>query len=209
MDLEERFSRIISSNAWGSKETPCGPGSTLEACAEIIHRLPAWISSYQVKSIVDLGCGDFHWMKEVDLSGIEYDGYDIVCASVEAAQQHSSPNIRFHHTDILAIEIPKADLILCKDVLIHLPDQEALALLHSITESGSRLLASTTAPGWPNLFRGGMQVGEFSPIDIEQAPYNLGVPIDSIEVPHKEGNPRKYLALWGLKGILDLERRSL
>ncbi len=209
MDLEERFSRIISSNAWGSKETPCGPGSTLEACAEIIQRLPMWIKTLHIQSIVDLGCGDFHWMKEIDLTEIQYDGFDIVRSAVEAARKYESPNVRFHHADILSIRIPKADLVLCKDVLIHLPDQEALGLIHAIAANGSHLLASTTSPGWPNIFRAGMHAGEFSPIDLEQAPYSMGAPIDSVEVPRKEGNPRKFLALWRLGAILEPERRSL
>jgi 2-polyprenyl-3-methyl-5-hydroxy-6-metoxy-1,4-benzoquinol methylase len=209
MNLEERFSRIVSSNAWGSKETPCGPGSTLAACAEIIQKLPVWIRSLNIKSIVDLGCGDFHWLKEVDLSGIEYDGYDIVRAAIEGARKYASKNIRFHHADILSIDIKRADLVLCKDVLIHLPDQDVLSLLRSIRENGSRFLASTTAPGWPNIFRAGMNAGEFAPIDLQQTPYDLGNPIDMIEVPRKETNPKKFLALWNLRDILETERRSL
>jgi len=209
VNLEERFSRIVSSNAWGSRETVCGPGSTLEACAEIIQRLPVWISTLKIRSIVDLGCGDFHWLKEVDLTGVQYDGYDIVRTAVEAARKHEAPNIRFHHADVLSIEIPRADLVLCKDVLIHLPDQEALSLVHAIVRNGSHYLASTSSPGWPNMFRTGMRAGEFAPIDLEHAPYALGAPLDAVEVPRKEGNPRKFLALWRLEGILDVERRSL
>lgn len=198
MNLEERFSRIVSSNAWGCKETPCGPGSSLEACADIIKQLPVWLRSLKIKSIVDLGCGDFHWLKEVDLSGIEYDGYDIVRSAVEAAGKYASSTIRFHHADILSIEPKKADLVLCKDVLIHLPDAEVLPLLRSIISSGSRFLASTTHPGWPNLFRTGMTAGEFAPIDLQQTPYDLGMPIDMVEVPRKETNPKKFLALFDL-----------
>lgn len=198
MNLEERFSRIVSSNAWGSKETPCGPGSTLEACAEIIERLPLWIRALKIKSIVDLGCGDFHWLKEVDLSAAEYDGYDIVKSAVEAASKYATKNIRFHHKDVLSIDPKKADLVLCKDVLIHLPDSDVLSLLRAIKDSGSRYLASTTAPGWPNMFRTGMNAGEFAPIDLQQTPYDLSLPIDMIEVPRKETNPKKFLALFDL-----------
>lgn len=209
VNLEERFSKIIASNAWGSQETPCGPGSTLKACASIIERLPLWIRALKIKSIVDLGCGDFHWIKEVDLSGIEYDGYDVVPLMVVAARKHSTKNIRFHHADILGLAIPKADLVLCKDVFIHLPNEDVLSVLAAIASSGSRLLASTTAPGWPNVFRGGMQAAEFSPLDLEQPPFSLGQPIDRIEVPYKEGNPPKFFALWDMKGILQPERSFL
>lgn len=209
VNLEERFSKIISSNAWGAPETPCGPGSTIEACASIIHRLPLWIRDYQARSIVDLGCGDFHWMKEVDLSGVKYDGYDIVREAVKAASKHATKTIRFHHANILAMQIPEADLVLCKDVLIHLPNEDALSILRAIVSSGSRLLASTTSPTWLNSFRVGMQPGEFSPIDLEQPPFELSRPLDLVEVPYKEGNPPKFFALWDIKGILQPERRLL
>lgn len=198
MSLEERFTRIFTSNAWGSQETPCGPGSTLEACAAIIEKLPVWLDLHSVRSIVDLGCGDFHWMSQVDLEDIEYDGYDIVKEAVEAASKHAASNIAFHHADILTMQIPKADLVVCKDVLIHLPDADALALLQSTRSSGSRLLASTTSPGWNNGFRVGMKPGEFSPIDLEAEPFRLTPAGYSVEVPHGPGNPRKFFALFDL-----------
>jgi 2-polyprenyl-3-methyl-5-hydroxy-6-metoxy-1,4-benzoquinol methylase len=198
MNLEERFSRILSSNSSGSLETPCGPGSTLEACAEIIQRLPVWIRDHQVKTILDLGCGDFHWLKEVDMTGVEYDGYDIVQAAVEKAKKHETKWRRFHHANILSVPLPKADLVICKDVLIHLPNDDVIGSIESILKAGSRFLAATTYPGWTNLFRSGMKAAEFAPIDLEQEPFSLGIPLDMVEVPRKEANPRKYLALWSL-----------
>lgn len=209
MLMEERFTRIYTSNAWGSKETPCGPGSTLEACAPIIAKLPIWLDLHSVRSIVDLGCGDFHWMSQVDLGEIEYDGYDIVKEAVQAASKHSASNIAFHHADILAMQIPKVDLVICKDVLIHLPDADVLTLLQNIRSSGTRLLASTTSPGWNNAFRSGMKAGEFSPVDLEAAPFLLPPAINTVEVPHGNGKPRKFFALWDLQDILQPERRSL
>lgn len=198
MLMEDIFTKIFKSNSWGSKETPSGPGSTLEACSGIITKIPFWIDLHSIQTIVDLGCGDFHWMSRVDLDSIEYEGYDIVQEVVDAASKYAASNILFHQANILRMEIPAADLVLCKDVLIHLPDGDVLDLLHSIRASGSRLLASTTAPGWNNMFRHGLKPGEFAPIDLEAEPFNLGTPLDKVEVPRKEGNPTKFLALWTL-----------
>lgn len=196
--MEEIFTRIFKSNAWGSRETPSGPGSTREACAGIITKIPFWIDLHSIQTIVDLGCGDFHWMSQVDLDSVEYEGYDIVKEAVDSASKYAASNILFHQADVLRIQIPTSDLVLCKDLLIHLPDADALTLLQAIRQSGSRLLASTTAPGCNNLFRRGLKPGEFCPIDLEAEPFNLGSPIDMVEVPRKEGNPPKFLALWNL-----------
>lgn len=205
--MEDLFTKIYTSNSWGSQETPCGPGSTIEACASIIEKLPIWLDLHSVRSIIDLGCGDFHWMSHIDLEDIEYDGYDIVKEAVEAASKHTASNIAFHHADVLQMQIPKADLILCKDVLIHLPDSDVLALLQAIRSSGSRLLASTTSHGWDNRFRGGMKPGEFCPIDLEAEPFLMKPAGYYVEVTHGTGNPGKFFALFNLHGILPADRR--
>jgi 2-polyprenyl-3-methyl-5-hydroxy-6-metoxy-1,4-benzoquinol methylase len=195
---EDIFTRIFESNGWGSIETPSGPGSTIDACSGIITKLPFWIDLHSIQTIVDLGCGDFHWMSQVDLGSVEYYGYDIVKEAVDSASRYAASNITFVQADVLKTHIPAADLVICKDVLIHLPDSEVLTLLESIRSSGSRLLASTTSPGWNNLFRHGLKAGEFAPLDLEAEPFSLGAPLDYVAVPHKDGNPAKFLALWSL-----------
>lgn len=197
MSLKDEFSRIVASRAWGAGETPCGPGSTIEACRAILKALPDWITKFQISSIADLGCGDFHWMSQLDLSGIEYDGYDVVQELISSNQScHARPNIRFHHADFMTIQIPKVDLVVCKDVLPHLPNDLVLRALGAIRASGSRLLAATTAVGWEIDKREGLRIGGFSPIDLEAVPFHMGTPLGAVEVPMKPGNPRKLFALW-------------
>jgi hypothetical protein len=198
--MEDDFTEIAIQNRWGSKETLSGPGSTIRACLRIIDRIPAWISLHGIRSIVDLGCGDFHWMSRVDLTHVDYDGYDIVEFLVrENQEKHGRQNVRFHHRNIFEMAIPKADLILLKDVLIHFPTVLGVSLLESVKASGSTWLAATTSPGWPVAEREGLFVGGFSPADLSAAPYSLGSFNEKVAVPHREDHPPKYLALWKLK----------
>ena len=37
-----------------------------------------FLQEKKIKSISDVGCGDFNWMSEIDLKGISYTGYDWV-----------------------------------------------------------------------------------------------------------------------------------
>lgn len=197
--MEDHFTRMAATGAWGSAETPCGPGSTIEACKGILERLPEWIRTHQIRSIADLGCGDFHWMSRLDLSGLEYDGYDVVRFLIERnVQKHGRDNIRFHHVDLTEQIVFHADLVILKDVLIHLPTVQAMEILGHVLSSQPRLLASTTSPGWPVSNRACMKIGEFSPIDLEAEPFRLGAPLDAVEVPHRARNPAKRFALWKL-----------
>lgn len=197
--VHEVFSRIAESNSWGSAETISGHGSTLEACRSILEQFPGWLSRYHIRKIVDLGCGDFNWMRCADLSAVEYDGYDVAPLAIAAAVRHARPNIHFHHADILRMEVPKSDLVILKDVLIHLPDKEALWILDAIRKSGSSYLAATTSPSFDNSDRHRLSVGAFSPINLEAAPFFLPRPVDQIKVPHREGNPQKFFAIWDLR----------
>lgn len=197
--MEDHFTRMAATGAWGSAETPCGPGSTIEACKGILERLPEWIRTHQIRSIADLGCGDFHWMSRLDLSGLEYDGYDVVRFLIERnVQKHGRDNIRFHHVDLTEPIVFHADLVILKDVLIHLPTVQAMEILGHVLSSRPRLLASTTSPGWPVSSRACMKIGEFSPIDLEAEPFRLGAPLDAVEVPYRAQNPAKRFALWKL-----------
>ena len=38
---------------------------------------------YQIKSILDIPCGDFYWMKGLDLKNINYVGADIVAPLIK------------------------------------------------------------------------------------------------------------------------------
>jgi len=199
MLMEDCFTRMAATGAWGSSETPCGPGSTLEACRGILERLPVWVRDHGIRSIADLGCGDFHWMSRADLSGLQYDGYDVVRFLIERnVKNHGRDNVRFHHADLMELAVPSVDLVILKDVLIHLPTVQAMEILGHAVSARPRFLASTTSPGWPVTNRICMKIGEFSPIDLEAEPFRLGVPVDMVEVPSRAGNPPKKFALWQL-----------
>ncbi len=197
-DLEAAFGRMAEGGLWGCAETLSGPGSTLEACQPILARLPEWIARFNIRSIVDLGCGDFHWMKEAAIPGAEYDGYDVVLEIICWNRlMHGDPHTRFHHADFLEQEILRADLALVKDVFIHLPTELVVLGLSRIRKSGCSFLAATTHSG----ARRGQEPSpaNFAPIDLELPGFGLGVPLDRVEVPRRAGNPKKYLAFWKLR----------
>eukprot|EP01035_Chromulina_nebulosa_P051975 gene51975-70836_t len=78
LDLAERFKLIYRTNLWGAETSQSGLGSELDATASLRHDLAHLLRSFEVTSILDLPCGDFAWMAQMDLSGIRYLGADIV-----------------------------------------------------------------------------------------------------------------------------------
>jgi hypothetical protein len=194
--MERIFSELVNNRLWGSHETPCGPGSTFESCKPIIDRLPKWIRDHGIRKIADLGCGDWNWMKHIDLSTVEYDGYDVVESLIlKNIELYSKDSIRFHKADLLDVQIPKVDLVILKDVLVHLVNHISERILQKVKESKSRLLAATTGISFANEHRLIKEIGGFAPINMEEI---LGAPIDTIEVPSRKGNPKKYFSLWRL-----------
>ncbi|HEV8722667.1 MAG TPA: hypothetical protein VGW77_18770 [Candidatus Binatia bacterium] len=55
-----------------------GPGSSLFQTATVRAALPGVIQQFGVKSMLDIPCGDFNWMKEVTLDVDRYIGGDII-----------------------------------------------------------------------------------------------------------------------------------
>lgn len=176
-------------HGWHSEgETPCGRGSCLIATKEIRTELPHLITKYRVKTINDAGCGDFHWISHLkdffSLNKINYMGYDII--------DRKKTIFPFKELEITSEEMRPCDLIICRDVLIHLPNDMVLAAIDNFRKSGKFLLA-TSFPGLDNSKRS-IKVGEFCRINLEGAPFNLGAPWDRIDEPQF----RRFVGLWPL-----------
>jgi 2-polyprenyl-3-methyl-5-hydroxy-6-metoxy-1,4-benzoquinol methylase len=116
------FKRIYEKNVWKSKESISGPGSTLKQTEKIRKKIPLLIKSKKIKSILDIPCGDFNWMNEIkiDKLNVNYIGADVVEELVKKnKQKYKKDNINFLKLNLTKDELPKVDLILCRDCLIH------------------------------------------------------------------------------------------
>ena len=73
LDLRRRFEYIFESNLWGSDESRSGPGSMLVETETLRKQLPMLLREIGARSLLDIPCGDFRWLSEVDL-GVPYLG---------------------------------------------------------------------------------------------------------------------------------------
>lgn len=200
-NLEEIFTTIYQKHMWGGyPETVSGSGSTLGQTEIIREFLPSLFKTLNISSLLDAPCGDFNWMKEVDLSHINYIGMDIVEQLVSTNQKkYGRNNLSFTHGDVTTEYLPQVDLILCRDLFLHLTNQHVSRILMNFKKSGSSyLMASTYAKTTSNKDREQV-TREYRPLNLQLPPFNLPEPMILID----EGINGKFFGLWRISDIPD------
>jgi hypothetical protein len=195
--MEDIFSGIYLNNSWADPESVSGRGSTL-ARTEVIRRtLPILLASVRAKSLLDAPCGDFNWMRHVDLGGIEYIGADVVPELIARNRRiHGGGGRSFVVLDITGDEIPKVDVILCRDCFIHLPYKNIHAAVANFKRSNSMfLLATTHATVRENT---DTWAGGWRPVNLQSPPFNFPPPVRLITEDPELG---KCLGMWSLEGL--------
>ena len=196
------FENIYNKSRWGNKETKSGTGSTLASTQKIIDTLPHILHKYAIKAMLDIPCGDFNWMKEVNIGTAQYTGADIVPAIInENNRKYSSPARTFIVADLAEDHLPKVDLIFCRDCLVHLSYNDIHKALQNIHHSGATYLLATTFSSHNNI---DIITGNWRPINLQAPPFNLPSPIEIINEDCTESEGKytdKALALWHVKDI--------
>jgi hypothetical protein len=200
-DPREVFSEIFEKNLWGNAESFSGPGSSISATANLRKELPVLFKNYNIKTILDLPCGDFNWMKEIDLSNFKYHGADIVKEIIESNKRRF-PSLEFSVINLLEDEIPTVDLIICRDCLFHLSFQEIKQALSNIRKSQSKYLL-TTSHTWKTFPSKDTERGEFRKLNLQMKPISLPFPIDFIVEGNEEENQEdRCMLLWRCNDLI-------
>jgi SAM-dependent methyltransferase len=206
---EEAFSEIYTDNRWGSSESRSGPGSELAQTLTIRQKLPALLERLHVRTFLDASCGDFHWMSEVDLGAIGYIGVDIVPKVIAGnREQYARSGREFLCGDIVTAELPPADLVLCRDCLMHLSFAEIRTALENLVRTGAQHLLLTTFPGTTR--NADIGHGGWWPMNLQRPPFELPAPLElwPEDPPDAEARElRKSLGLWTREMIVHAGRK--
>jgi hypothetical protein len=177
-----------------------GVGSDLEITRPIAASLPGLLQSLSVRSMLDIPCGDFLWMRHVDLESTIYTGGDIIETLVDAHQRlHASPERSFRVLDIVASDLPKADLIFCRDCLVHFSHRLVKRAINNIKRSGSTYLLTTTFPG--HATNAGIVTGTWQPLNLCAPPFNFPAPIRLINEGCPPPHDDKSMGLWRIRDL--------
>ena len=142
---KEAFELIYEEEYWG-QNVKSGGGSTLEATQVTRKIMLKIIKDYDIKSIVDVACGDLTWMPLVldELKGsAKFTGCDIV-ESLITEHKKKYPQYSFKHLDFVEDNIPEGELIICREALQHLPIKDIKQALKKFSASGAKYLLATT-----------------------------------------------------------------
>ena len=165
--VESIFDFIYAHGVWGGGS---GAGSDFSRTVLYVAYVQALMDKHDVRSVLDLGCGDWRFSRYLDFSGRDYTGFDVV-PSVVAANRTAfgAPNIRFEQADLSTHpQFPPCDLILCKDVLQHLSNARVSAIL---AKCGVARLALITNDYHPE--NSDCRDGETRPLDVTAPPFGL------------------------------------
>ena len=201
---EERFRHIYETNHWNEAESVSGPGSTLEETEPIRRELPALLAELGAASLLDLPCGDFHWMQQTDLGSVRYIGGDLVGDLIERNRaQHARDGVAFQKLDLVHDTLPAVDAVLCRDCLVHLSFADVQAALANIARSGAKWLLTTSFPGVTR--NDDIVTGQWRPINLTLPPFNLPEPAKVIAENCTETEfADKTLSLWAVESLKQL-----
>ena len=199
-ELADVFEYIFDTNLWGSAETQSGQGSELEATATVRAELPRLLQACEIHKLLDAPCGDFSWMSHIDLSSIDYIGIDVVESLVKLnIANYGGPHRHFLKRNIVTDPLPRADLVLCRDCLVHLSFDEIHLTLDNFQRSGAIYLLATT---FVEVDRNtDITTGDWRPLNMCKPPFSLSEPLEIIFEECEEAGGAysdKALGLWRL-----------
>lgn len=181
LSVQDTFTKIYDQNSWGKGS---GLGSVPQHIQKWIDFLHDFIVREQIRSVADLGCGDWQFSPQIydRLPCIQYVGYDCV-ASVIAANKEKHPGYVFEVMEFSksAAELQDAELYILKDVLQHWSNKRVVSflldLLQMKAQRGLRWILMCNDWATPGIFGAADIIeGGWRPLSTEHPPLKVFQP---------------------------------
>jgi SAM-dependent methyltransferase len=172
-DPVDVFRRIYATDHWKGGS---GEGSVVGATVVYRRVVETLLASGSIRSVVDVGCGDWQMSRVLDWTGVRYTGVDIVPDLIDGLRREfGSSAVRFVAADARTARLPRADLLICKDVLQHWPNPSVSAfLVRSLRRYRFALITNDIASVHPHPgVNADIPLGHWRPLDLEAAPFSL------------------------------------
>ncbi len=198
---EEIFTHIYLANKWGDEESRSGKGSNLAVTESLREALPDMLLQFNINSMLDIPCGDFHWMKEIDLPLTRYQGADIVKPMIEENQvRYGNEKREFLHLDLLRDPLPKVDAIFCRECLVHLSYADIEKALQNIRKSGASYLFTTHFP--QRKYNEDIVTGKHHSLNFYLPPFSWPQPeLEFVECFAGKRRGNKCLSVWRIDNL--------
>jgi hypothetical protein len=177
-------------------ESVAGYGSTKHSFRIYRENLINILKKYEVSTFLDAGCADFYGMEDIEFGEINYIGIDLVAEQIDINKEKYKTH-DFRCLNMFTDEIPKADMVFCRDILVHMSSTNIKRFLKSCIDSECKYLMATTFPEVENMELGG-QLG-WRRINFDKEPYGFNS-IEIISEKH-DMNPEKCMAIYSFEDI--------
>lgn len=161
---QDIFDHNYATDIWGIGS---GPGSTEAYTVKYRSFLQNYLSKNNIKSVVDIGCGDWQFSKLLDWSGIKYIGCD-VSRTIIHENKKKFEGVEFMVLDASEEDIPTADLAIVKDVLQHLSFERVHVILNKLQQFDHVLITQDI-----NGHNNDCVDGDYRALDIALPPFNI------------------------------------
>ncbi len=201
--INEIFTEIFKRNEWNSSESISGIGSQIDQTEAIRNALPDLIKKFKVKIFLDVPCGDFNWMKLVNLNVEKYIGGDIVDEIISNNNKlYVGNNKQFEVIDLTKEMLPESDILFCRDCLVHLSYNDIKKTISNIKKSKIKYLLTTNFTDTKRNID--IPTGAWRPINLQKKPFYFPKPILVIYEQYLQKNGKhsdKCVALWEIKEL--------
>lgn len=197
------FNKIYKVNNWGDSQSVSGPGSNLQNTENLRKELPLILKELDIKSFLDIPCGDFFWMKEITLPLDSYIGADVVDELIARNRRfYGNEKKKFINLDITIDKLPDVDAVFCRDCLPHLSFNLIKASIRVIKHSNSKYLFTSTYISCKE--NKDIYIGGFRPVNLQIMPFNFPNPMKIISdrcTTENEILEDKSIGIWRIEDI--------
>jgi hypothetical protein len=203
-DAKTVFTNIYNSNKWNNNESVSGIGSTIENTTKIVSVLNNVFHQLEIKTLLDIPCGDFNWIKNINLNEVNYTGADIVPELIDSnIKSYSNLTINFKELNLIKDSLPQSDLILVRDCFVHFSYDDINNSMKNICASNSKYLMVTTFT--KHNLNYDITTGDWRPINLEKAPFNFPKPIliieEQVHPEYIKETKGKSLSIWKIDDL--------
>ena len=168
--MKEIFEEVYAKKYWGPGS---GRGSLPISTKGYVEFLEKFLAQREIQSIIDLGCGDWQFSRYVQWGTAQYRGFDVVSSVISNNQRnYASRNINFQLYSGNPDELPKADVLLAKDVLQHWSNQTIAAFLPVLARYRFALITNDVNPRGPTA-NIDIEDGGYRYLDLRLPPFQL------------------------------------
>jgi hypothetical protein len=143
LPIADAFDRVYAQAVWGeSADEASGSGSYGTWASECVAFVESLVAAHGLRSAVGVGCGDFNVGARLCALFERYEALDVSRVIIERNRRRFGHlrNVRFSVVDATREPLPRADLVMVRQVLQHLSNAQIEPVLRNAQTCGARLI---------------------------------------------------------------------